>query len=254
MVIKKTAVDYATLRDAGRKLNDIFLALPEKLTDGTTASVIDRFIHKQIEDAGAIPSFLGYRGYKYASCISRNEEVVHGLPVPDKVVMPGDIWGIDIGLCLNGWHVDAARTFKIGLVKPEVDRLVSVTEQAFFEALPVMRPGNRVGDIGDAIQRYVEGHGFSVVRDLCSHGVGRKLHEDPLVPNFGNRGSGALLSAGMTLAIEPMVNAGHFDVLTSSDKWTIITRDRSWSAHYENTVLILEESIEILTLPEHYVK
>lgn len=244
----KTAEEIVKMRAAAAILKETFKTIEPFVKAGATAFAIDELIRNTIQSQGAKPSFLGYRGYKYSSCISKNEEVVHGLPTPDKVFFPGDIVSIDIGVYFNGFHSDCARTFMIEDVDPEVARLVKVTQESFFEAIKYAMPGYHQGDIAHALQAYVEAAGFSVVRDLCSHGIGRELHEDPLMPNYGRPGQGVKLKPGMALALEPMVNLGDFNVLTLADKWTIISADKKWSAHYENTIVITEGTPEILTL------
>lgn len=245
----KSLEELEIMRQGGRILASVFKAVEGFIKIGMSSFVMDQFIQKTILEFDAKPSFLGYKGYKYSSCISVNEEVVHGLPSDTKFFLAGDICSIDIGVYYKGFHVDAARTFKMGVVDEGVDKLVRVTEEAFFKAIEYAIPGNRLGDISYALQSHVEANGFSVVRNLYSHGVGRDLHEEPLIPNFGKRGQGPLLKEGMTFAIEPMVNQGRFDVLTLPDKWTIIAADRKWSAHYENTIYIGTHGPEILTLP-----
>ncbi len=248
MIPLKNSADLEKMREGGKILAGVFSKAEKILTAGVNAKEIDDWVRNAIRNAGAEPSFLGYRGYKYSSCVSKNEEVVHGIPHENKVFGVGDICSLDIGVYFKKFHVDAARTFKIGGVEPEVDKLVRVTEESFFKGIEMAVPGNYLGDISFAIQSHVELNGFSVVRDLFSHGVGAELHEDPLIPNFGKPKTGPLLKKGMTFAIEPMVNMGKYNVLTLPDKWTIITSDKKFSAHYENTIYIGETGPEILTL------
>ena len=195
-----------------------------------------------------VPGFLGYQGYKYSSCISKNEEIVHGIPYPDKLFFDGDIVSIDIGVKYNGYYADAARTFLIGNVSEEAKFLAQVTQDSFFKGMADIKAGNHLGDISNAIQTHIESNGLTVVKDLYSHGVGQSLHEEPLIPNYGKKGVGMKLYEGMTMAIEPMVNLGVESIETLDDEWTIVTKDRKWSAHYENTVLITNEGVEILTI------
>lgn len=244
----KREQDLAFMREGGQILARTFEELARHIRVGVSAQHLDKVAHDTITRLGAKPSFLGYRGYKYSTCISKNEEIVHGIPYADKCLFPGDICGIDVGVYYKGFHTDAARTFAIEPLDKEIDRLLKVTEASFFEGIKQAVPGKRLGDLSHAIQSYVESNGFTVVRDLYSHGVGRQLHEDPLIPNYGKAGSGIKLQPGMTFAIEPMVNVGVADILTLDDNWTIITADRKWSCHYENTIALTENGNEVLTI------
>ncbi|MGE4169295.1 MAG: type I methionyl aminopeptidase [Candidatus Margulisiibacteriota bacterium] len=248
MIPIKTEADLAIMREGGKILARVFEAVEKEIRVGVNAGFLDTKVQEIIASYGAKPSFLGYKGYKHATCISKNEEVVHGIPYPDKVLYPGDICSIDIGVYFKGFHVDAARTFPVGDVTPEVQHLITVTKESFFKAVAFAKEGNRLGDISAALQGHVESEGLSVVRDLFSHGVGKSLHEEPLIPNFGKPNKGPTLKTGMTFAIEPMVNLGDYRVLTLPDKWTIIAADRKWSAHYENTIAVGESGPEILTV------
>ena len=214
---------------------------------GVTTGEIDREVRRLIEQAGAKPAFLGYKGFPNSVCISINEAVIHGIPGPRKI-QSGDIVGIDVGTVFEGFYGDCGATYPVGDVSPLALRLVEVTRQSFYEGLRFCREGYRISDISHAIQTYVEGQGFSLVRDFTGHGVGQTLHEAPEVPNFGKPGRGPRLQAGMTLAIEPMVNAGDYEVLILPDEWTVVTADGSLSAYYENTVLITDGEPEILTV------
>ena len=214
---------------------------------GVTTDEIDRIVRKTIEKAGAKPSFLGYGGFPASACISINDEVIHGIPSAKRVVHEGDIVKIDVGAYIGGFHGDCACTVPCGQVSDEAKRLIEVTRQSFYEGIQFARKGCRVSDISAAVQAYVEANGFSVVRSFVGHGVGQKLHESPEVPNFGRPGHGVRLQAGMTLAIEPMVNVGGYDVRVLSDGWTVKTKDGKLSAHYENTVAITDGAPEILT-------
>jgi len=213
---------------------------------GITTGAIDREVRRFIEAQGATPAFLGYNGFPNSVCISINEAVIHGIP-DSREIVSGDIVSIDVGTVFDGFYGDTAATFAAGTVSAEAQRLIEVTRQSFYGALDYCRAGYRISDISHAIQRHVEEHGFSVVRDFVGHGIGKALHESPEVPNFGEPGRGARLQAGMTLAIEPMVNAGGYAVTILDDGWTVVTADGSPSAHYENTVLITEGEPEILT-------
>ncbi|MDO8683620.1 MAG: type I methionyl aminopeptidase [Armatimonadota bacterium] len=214
----------------------------------TTTDELNRLAERLLAEAGAAASFKGYRGYPATICASVNEEVVHGIPSP-RVLQPGDILGIDLGAIKNGYHGDGAVTVPIGEISDEARRLLRVTREALFKGIEQARPGKRIGDIGSAIQRHAESHGYSVVRDLVGHGIGRDMHEDPQTPNYGKPGEGVWLKEGMTLAIEPMVNIGGYAIETLADHWTIVTRDRSLSAHFEHTVAITAKGPDILTLP-----
>jgi len=219
----------------------------EMVRPGVMTNEIDKAVHDFIVSQGATPSFLNYGGFPASTCISVNNVVIHGIP-GRRELMEGDIVSIDVGAYYHGFHGDCAATFACGEISPEAERLINVTKQSFFEGLKFARQGNRVSDISHAIQSHVESNGFSVVRDFIGHGVGANLHEEPNVPNYGAPGRGPRLIRGMTLAIEPMVNAGRYEVEVLKDRWTTVTKDGSLSAHYENTVLITDGEPEILTV------
>lgn len=219
----------------------------DAVAPGVTTDDIDRIVRKTIEEAGAKPSFLGYGGFPASACVSINDEVIHGIPSKKRVVRSGDIVKIDVGAYIGGFHGDCACTVPCGEVSEEAKRLIEVTRQSFYEGIKFAREGCRVSDISAAVQAYVEANGFSVVRSFVGHGVGRQLHESPEVPNFGRPGHGVRLQRGMTLAVEPMVNAGVYDVRVLSDGWTVKTKDGKLSAHYENTIAITDGEPEILT-------
>ena len=221
----------------------------EMVRPGVSTKQIDKAVYDYIVAQGAKPSFLGYNGYPASACISVNSTVIHGIP-GGYVLKEGDIVSIDVGAYYQGYHGDCAATFACGAISTEAQKLIDVTRQSFFEGIREAKRGNRVQDISHAIQTYVESNGFSVVRSFVGHGVGRQLHEEPEVPNFGNPGRGPRLLPGMTLAIEPMVNAGVPDVRILKDGWTVLTADGKLSAHYENTVLITDGEPEILTVTE----
>ena len=221
----------------------------EMVRPGIMTKEIDKAVHDFIVAQGAKPSFLNYNGYPASACISVNNVVIHGIPGGYKL-QEGDIVSIDVGAFWKGFHGDCAATFACGRISPTAEKLISVTKQSFFEGLKFARQGYRVSDISHQVQAYVEQNGFSVVRTFVGHGVGAKLHEEPEVPNYGSPGRGPRLIKGMTLAIEPMVNVGHYDVQILKDKWTVVTADGSLSAHYENTVLITDGEPEILTVTE----
>ena len=221
----------------------------EMVRPGVTTKEIDTAVHDFIVAQGAKPSFLNYNGYPASACISVNDVVIHGIP-NGYVLREGDIVSVDVGAFWKGFHGDCAATFACGRISPTAEKLISVTKQSFFEGLKMARPGYRVSDISHRVQTYVEENGFSVVRTYVGHGVGENLHEEPQVPNFGSPGRGPRLVRGMTLAIEPMVNVGSYDVRVLKDHWTVVTTDGSLSAHYENTVLITDGEPEILTITE----
>ena len=216
---------------------------------GVTTHEIDTAVRKFIESHGAKPSFLGYGGFPGSACISVNEVVIHGIP-DHRVLKEGDIVSVDVGAFLEGFHGDCAATFPCGEVSGEARDLIAVTEESFWEGMKYAHPGCRISDIGHAVQQYVEARGCSVVRDFVGHGVGHKLHEPPEVPNYGAAGHGARLQPGMTLAVEPMVCAGHWEVRVLKDKWTTVTADGSLAAHYENSILITNGEPEILTVDD----
>jgi len=243
----KSPAEVEGIRQAGQVAGALLKMLKGQVAPGVSLKELEDFCARFIREAGAVPTFLGYRGFPAAVCISVNEEVVHGIP-DHRVLNEGDIVKVDVGVTKKGFIADAARTYQVGKVAADVVRLVDKTEQAFYEGLKFARAGYRVGDISAAIQRFVEEQGFSVVRELHGHGVGIELHEEPTVPNFGVPGKGRELVKGMTIAIEPMVNMGSAKVKTLSNGWTVVAADGKPSAHYENTVLITDGEPEILTV------
>ncbi len=247
MIIIKNDKEINLMRKAGKIVAETLLVVEKNIKPGITTAELDRIAEEFITKQGAKPSFKGLYGFPSSLCISVNEQVVHGIP-GGYVLKDGDIVSVDCGAYINGFHGDAARTFAVGNVSEEARKLIKVTEESFFKGLEVAKVGNKLTDISHEIQRYVEASGFSVVRDFVGHGIGRDLHEDPEVPNFGRPGRGPKLVAGMTLAIEPMVNIGTYRVATLGDDWTVVSADKSLSAHYENTVVILPDGPEILTL------
>ena len=249
MISLKSPREIECMRRAGRLTAQARALAGSLVRPGVTTHEIDTAVRKFIESHGAKPSFLGYGGFKGSACISINEEVIHGIPGPRKL-QEGDIVSVDVGAYLDGFHGDCAATFPCGEVSPEALELIRVTEQSFWEGIKLARAGNRVFDISHAVQQYVESHGCSVVRDFVGHGVGAKLHEAPEVPNFGPAGHGPRLQPGMTIAVEPMVCAGDWQVKVLADKWTTVSLDGSLTAHYENTILITEDGPEILTVTE----
>lgn len=247
MIIIKNHDEIAIMKKAGRIVGETLLLLEEEVKTGMTTADLDRIAEEFITKHGAKPSFKGLYGFPSSLCISVNEQVIHGFP-GEYVLKEGDIVSVDCGAFFDGFHGDAARTFPVGNISADAQKLIDVTRESFFEGIKFAREGNKLTDISHEIQSYVEAAGFSVVRDFVGHGIGRKVHEDPNVPNFGKSGKGPKLLEGMVLAIEPMVNAGTHKVKTLKDGWTVVTADSSLSAHYENTVAILSDGPEILTL------
>jgi len=246
VIIKKTPEEIEKIAAAGVILVKTLALLQSKLRPGVTTGELDRAAERYIRSQGAEPAFKGYRGFPGSICTSPNSMVVHGIPGPYKLSR-GDILSIDVGVVLDGWVADAARTFPIGPVSPIARRLLRGTEGALHAAVEQCRAGNRLGDVSHAIQRHVEGEGFSVVRSLVGHGIGRDMHEDPQIPNFGDPGKGPELEPGMVLAVEPMVTAGRHAVRMGDDHWAIFSQDGSLAAHFEFTVAITEETPRILT-------
>ena len=247
MIILKNHDEISKMRKAGKIVGETLLLLEKEVKPGVTTANLDRIAEEFITKHGAKPSFKGLYGFPSSLCISVNEQVIHGIP-GNYSLQEGDIVSIDCGACIEGFHGDAARTFPVGNVSEAAQKLIDITEQSFFEGIKYAKEGNRLSDISHGIQSYVEAAGFSVVRDFVGHGIGREVNEDPNVPNFGKCGKGPKLLEGMVLAIEPMVNAGTYKVKTLRDRWTVVTADKSLSAHYENTVAILSDGPEILTL------
>jgi len=248
MIICKTRAEIAKMRVAGRVAAETLKALKDAIEPGkTTTWDLDVLAEELLAEKGATASFKGYQGYPATICVAVNEEVVHGIPGP-RVLHEGDIVGIDIGAIVDGYHGDTAITVPVGEVSKEAKRLLGITKEALHKGIRQARVGNHVSDISHAIQRYAEKNGCSVVRDLSGHGIGRDMHEDPPVPNFGKPGRGAVLAEGVTLAIEPMVSLGDWHVERLADKWTVVTKDRSLSAHFEHTVAVTSEGPDILTL------
>lgn len=245
MITLKNTEQAAKMRAAGHLLQKAMLEVVQAAQVGVTTAQLDAIFEKFVRKHGAIPSFLGYEGYPASLCTSVDSVVVHGIP-DHKPLREGSIVGLDGGLILDGWQADMARTVAIGTISAEAQHLMDVTKRCFYEALKVCRNGNRMGDIGHAVQQCAEAEGYSVVRSLCGHGIGREMHEDPEVANYGEPGRGLRLRTGMTLAIEPMINAGTWEV--NMNGWHVVTRDGSLSAHYENTVLITGGEPEILTM------
>lgn len=247
MITIKSAHQIEKMREACEITKAALDLLEQNIRPGISTAQLDKIAHEFILSKGAKPNFLHYNGYPASICASVNDVVVHGIPRKDIILKEGDIISIDMGAVKNGFHGDAARTFPVGEISAQAKKLIDVTKQSFFEGVKHLKHGAKLGDVSYAIQSFVEENGFSVVRDLVGHGIGESLHEDPQVPNFGRAGRGMKLSAGMTLAIEPMVNEGDWEVGVLDDDWTVVTADGKLSAHYENTVLITKDGYEILT-------
>ena len=247
-IIIKSEKEIELMQEAGRILAIVHEELEKFIRPGISTMDIDKQGYEIIKSFGCIPSFLNYNGYPASICVSVNDEVVHGIPNKKHFLHEGDIVSLDAGVIYKGYHSDAARTIAVGKISSEAKKLIDVTKNSFFEGIKYAKAGNHLHDISKAIQQYVEGNGFSVVRDLVGHGIGANLHEEPEIPNYKPPGRGPKLVPGMTLAIEPMVNAGAYDVWWLEDDWTVVTQDGSLSAHYENTVLITEDEPVILSL------
>ncbi len=248
MIPLKNSAQISAMMEAGRITGEALLVAREHVREGISTKELDTLIRSHIEKCGAKPSFLGYNGFPGSACISINDEVIHGIPSKSRILQEGDIVKIDVGAFYRGFHGDSARTLPVGRVSDEAKKLIEVTRNSFFCGVDALKIGNRMGDVGSAIQACVEKEGFSVVRRYIGHGVGHELHEAPEVPNYGTAGRGTRLCAGMTLAIEPMVNVGAEEVYELADGWTVKTCDHALSAHYENTVALTSEGVIITTL------
>ena len=243
----KSSREIELMTEAGRILEQVHLEMAKAIRPGISTWEIDRLGEEVIRSYGCIPSFLGYNGYPASICVSVNDEVVHGIPNKKRILKDGDIVSLDAGLIYKGYHSDAARTHAVGEISAEAQKLIEVTRDSFFEGIKYAKEGNYLFDISAAIGRYAEKFGYGVVRDLCGHGIGTELHESPEIPNYEMNRRGVKLKAGMTLAIEPMINMGSWKVDWLDDEWTVVTRDHSLSAHYENTVLVTKDGPKILT-------
>ena len=249
MVSIKSKKEIERMREAGKILARVHQELGQALKPGMSTWEVDKLGERIIRDFGCIPSFKNYNGFPASICVSVNDEVVHGIPDRHRILQEGDIVSLDAWVIWKGYHSDAARTHGIGQISPQARKLIEVTEQCFYEGIKYAKAGNHLNDISTAIQRYAESFGYGVVRDLVGHGIGSRLHEDPEVPNFSQKKRGVRLRPGMTLAIEPMINEGRYDVVWLDNDWTVVTDDGSLSAHYENTILITDGEPEILSLP-----
>ena len=250
MIYLKNAQQLDCMRRSGALLYEVLCRLREAIKPGMTTAELDVYAEQLIRKQKAIPSFLDYQGYPASICASINDEVVHGIPSETAILKEGDILSVDCGLILDGWQSDSAFTVGVGKISAENQKLIDVTEESFFKGIRKAIAGNHIGDIGHAVQTHAESFGYGVVRDLTGHGIGRNMHEDPSVPNFGRPGHGTRLRAGMTLAIEPMITMGDYHVAELDDGWTIVTEDGSFCSHYEHTIAINEKGLpEILSFP-----
>lgn len=244
----KSEREIELMRESCRLLSIVHKEMEEAIRPGMTTLDIDMIGEKTIRQLGCIPNFKNYHGYPASICVSVNDEVVHGIPNKKRILQEGDIVSLDAGLIYKGYHSDAARTHGVGEISPQAKKLIEVTKQSFFEGIKMAKDGNHLHDISNAIDAFVKPYGYGIVRDLVGHGIGTQLHEDPQIPNFAQKRRGMKLRAGMTLAIEPMINMGRADVAWLDDDWTVVSADGSLSAHYENTILITDGEPEILTL------
>ena len=247
MIYFKTAEEIELLRENNRLVSATLAELAKHVRAGVTTLELDRIAEDFIRSHGAVPGFLGYNGFPNTLCISVNEQVVHGIPSSKVVLKDGDVVSVDCGTFMKGFYGDSAYTFAVGKIAPEAERLLRVTKEALYKGVAQAQPGHRIGDIGYAVQEHAEKHGYSVVREMVGHGLGRKMHEDPQVPNYGARGRGPLLKAGMVICIEPMVNMGSREIVFERDGWTVRTRDRKPAAHFEFAVAITKDGPDVLT-------
>ena len=248
MISLKSDREIELMRKAGSVVAQILQELSGMVRPGVTTAELDKYAESRCKEMDVIPVFKGYHGFPGSVCISVNEEVVHGIPSPKKFLKEGDIVGLDFGVSYQGWFADSAITVPIGIISAKAQQLIDVTRESLNQGIEACREGNRLFDIGHMVQKYVEGFGYSVVREFVGHGIGRALHEDPQVPNFGPKGKGIPLKVGMVLAVEPMVNAGSHEVKILQDGWTAVTADRSLSAHFEHTIAITAQGPEVLTV------
>ncbi len=246
MIELKSKREIQLILEAGKILKKVFSAVKPLVVEGVTTEALDRAAEKVIRENGGEPAFKGYRGFPNAACISINEAVVHGIP-DARHLKDGDVVSFDVGVKWNGFYADAARTWPVGAVDPKKQALISTAKESLDAALAAYQSGWRIGDISETIQRYVEGRGFQLVRDYAGHGIGRQLHEDPQVPNYGKAGRGAKIEPGLVIAIEPMVTEGHYAVETLQDGWTVVTKDRKNASHYEDTIVFTEDGFINLT-------
>jgi methionyl aminopeptidase len=250
MIIIKSEQEIVTMRQSGKVTGRILSELEDFIRPGISTAAIDDFVSEIIRKSGMTPSFLGYNGYPASVCASINSEVVHGIPSTKRILREGDIISVDVGCTHKGYVTDAARTYAVGTISAEAQKIMDAAKDSFFEGLKFCKLGYRLSDISHAIQTKAEGEGFSVIRDLVGHGVGRNMHEEPQIPNYGQPGRGPRLAKGMVFAIEPMIAQGTYEIVTAADNWTLSMADGKLSAHYENTVVITEGEPELLTLQE----
>jgi methionyl aminopeptidase len=243
----KSRAEFEVMRRAGRLVAETLERLEAAVKPGVSTGELDKIAYEHITKSHGIPSFKGYHGFPASICTSVNDEVVHGIPSKRRVLEEGDIVSIDCGAIIDGWHGDAALTVAVGQTTPDMKRLMQITQESLAKGIEMVQPGKRMGDVSAAIQRYAEDHGYGVVREYVGHGIGREMHEEPQVPNWGSPGRGVLLKKGMALALEPMVNAGKADVRVLDDRWTVVTKDGKWSAHFEHTVAMTDNGTEVLT-------
>lgn len=251
MAIVTTEKDLAAVRRSGQILADALQATAAAVRPGISTAALNTVADQAIRQAGGTPSFIGYEGYPAALCVSINNEVVHGIPRPDRIIAAGDIVGLDLGVNYDGWFTDHAITVGVGSVTPAATKLMNDTQQSLQIGLQQIKPGNRIGDIGAAIQQFLEARHYGVVRQLTGHGVGRAVHEEPPIPNYGQAGTGPVLTEGMVLAVEPMVTLGGWEVETLPNGWTVVTADGNLAAHFEDTILVTTNGFELLTKPSH---
>jgi methionyl aminopeptidase len=249
MIVCRSASELRRIKAANQLVGRVLEAVREAVAPGITTADLDALAERAIRDGGAAPAFKGYKGYPATICASLNEQVVHGIPSSKTALKEGDIISIDLGALLDGFYGDSAVTVGVGAIAPKAAELLRVTEESLWKGIDVVRPGARISDIGHAVQKHVEGFGFSVVREFVGHGIGSELHEEPQIPNYGEPGRGPRLAEGMVLAIEPMVNAGGAGVKVLQDGWTAVTSDRSLSAHFEHTVAVTSDGVEVLSRP-----
>ena len=247
MITIKSKAEFETMRRAGRLVAETLDKLQHAVKPGISTAELDRIAYDHITKHGGVPSFKGYHGFPASICTSVNDEVVHGIPNKRRHLEDGDIVSLDCGAIIDGWHGDAAVTVPVGKIPPEIEQLLRVTEESLSKGIEQALPGKRLGDVSAAIQRHAESFGYGVVREYVGHGIGRQMHEDPQVPNWGTPGRGVLLKEGMALALEPMINAGKADVRVLKDDWTVVTQDGQWSAHFEHTVALTDNGPEVFT-------
>jgi methionyl aminopeptidase len=248
MIICKSAAEVEKLRRSGEVVRRVLQETKELVRQGVTTLELERFVEKRLKELGAQPASKGYRGYPWCLCTSVNEEIVHGMP-SNRRLKEGDIVGLDLGVIVEGYYGDSALTVPVGKISPEAEKLIRVTKEALERGIQQARLGNRVGDVSSAVQRHVESHGFSVVREMVGHGIGRDYHEEPQVPNFGEAGRGPALKEGMVFTIEPMVNAKGYGMRILDDQWTAVTSDGAYSAHFEHMVAVTRNGPDVLTRP-----